>query len=124
MTIQEKSNLVLDALGGSRGFDQQRIAQAGIMIISTLLKKNADYGSSAWTRPLLAQTVPPQDAILVRMSDKVARITGLQNGRKPEVEESLIDTVADLVGYGILWLSCPDEEDQQSNSSASSKSAK
>lgn len=38
--------LFQEALAGRRGPDQQRIAEEGLNFIQTLLKKNADYGSS------------------------------------------------------------------------------
>lgn len=92
------------ALKGDRGEDQQRIAEAGVSIIDTLLRKNHDYGNSAWTPPVLAPGVDIRSAIFCRMSDKVQRIAQLQKSGKAEVAESLDDSVRDLVGYGILWI--------------------
>ena len=90
--------------------DRRRIAQVGIQLIGTLLKKNADYGSSAWRVPLAAPHLSASDAILVRISDKVARIANLSSGHTPEVQESLEDTIADLAGYAILLLAKPKSE--------------
>ena len=102
-------SLIRQALAADRGEDQRRIAAAGLSVVATLLKKNADYGSSAWTRPVTAPHLPARTAILVRMADKVNRIGALQN-KPPEVAgESLSDTVLDLAGYAILYDSCPDE---------------
>lgn len=88
--------------------NQVRIAEIGLEWLSTLLKKNADYGSSVWKAPALKPGMDAGDAILVRMSDKVSRIASLQeNG--PEVSESLEDTMADLGAYALLWLARPKE---------------
>jgi hypothetical protein len=99
-------NLIDDALSGERGADQQRIAEAGIDFIETLLKKNRDYGSSVWENPVLAPQMPVSAAILVRMSDKVKRIASLSN-KEPEVQESFDDTVKDLGAYCLLYLARP-----------------
>jgi hypothetical protein len=101
--IPEDQQLVADALRGGRGIDQRVIAETGLRIVATLLRKNADYGSSAWKPPVMAPHLNPGDAMLCRMSDKVARISQLSNG-SPEVAESLDDSVGDLGGYSILWL--------------------
>ena len=92
------------ALSGARGADQERLAEVGLELVSLLLKKNADYGGSAWRRPLLAPELEPRTAMLCRMSDKLERILSLRE-RSPEVvSESLRDTFADLAGYLILYL--------------------
>jgi len=46
----------------------------------------------------------PEQALLCRMSDKVARIGTLTAGNKAQVAESLEDTIRDLAGYCLLWL--------------------
>jgi hypothetical protein len=105
-------NLVTDALNEVRGPDQQRIAEKGIEWIAELLKKNQDYGSSAWSRPLLAPELPPRSAILVRMSDKINRLLSLLAKGSAEVkEESFLDTMRDLGCYTLLYLTCSTEED-------------
>jgi len=95
---------VRQALDGHNGADQQLIAETGLELIAMLLRKNADYGSSAWTSPVLAPGMSPMEAIQCRMSDKVARLAGLAGGRSAEVSESVVDTMSDLTGYGMLWL--------------------
>jgi hypothetical protein len=97
-----------EALSGDRGKDQQRIALVGLQWLDTLLRKNADYGSSAWKRPKLAPHLSVGDAILARMSDKVERIESL-SGKSAEVAESLTDTMNDLGSYALLWLARPAE---------------
>lgn len=97
--------VVLDAFNGAQGDDQCLIAEMGIEIIATLLRKNKDYGSSVFKRPAYVPDLPAGAAILVRKSDKLQRLAHLMSSNKtPEVAESIIDTMKDDVGYGILWL--------------------
>jgi hypothetical protein len=119
--------LLRKALDGERGDDQKRIADIGLKVVATLLRKNRDYGGSAHKRPVLVPTLAPRQAILVRMSDKVHRIITLLGAADasrsphglsessiasgpPEVQESLEDSFTDLIGYSMLWLTCPEEE--------------
>lgn len=98
------------ALRGDRGPDQQRIAVEGLNFIQTLLKKNADYGSSVWEPPVLAPNMSRGDSILVRMSDKVKRIQTIQRNGKAEISsEALEDSIRDLAAYGLLYLCRPQE---------------
>ena len=66
-----------------------------------LRKKNKDYGSSYdKTVEELGETV-----ILVRIMDKFNRLKQLiKSGDAPEVEETIEETLSDLVGYGIIEL--------------------
>ena len=103
----EQLNLLGDALVGERGKDQERIAVIGLQWLTTLLCKNADYGSSAWKPPVLRPGLNAGDAIMVRMSDKIERIATL-NYHTAEVEdESIEDTISDLGSYCLLWLARP-----------------
>ena len=79
------------------------LAEIGVENLATLLRKNADYGGSALYQPMLIPALNAQRALLVRMSDKIARIQSLQN-KGPEVAESLEDTVLDLANYCLLWV--------------------
>jgi len=105
----EDKELLRIALNGDRGPDQQRIAEIGLDLVATLLRKNNDYGSSAWSNPFLIPYMNPKDGILCRASDKVARIASLAL-RPAEVKESLRDTIKDLAGYCLLWLGAPDAD--------------
>lgn len=105
----DDANILYDALEGKRGDNQKRIATVGLKVVATLLRKNHDYGSSVWKTPVLAPDVPPAQAILVRMSDKVARIAQLATS-KAEVNESLDETLLDLAGYAILKVAMPTEQ--------------
>ena len=97
--------LITEALSNQRGTDQQLIAETGVSIVELLIRKNTDYGSSAWTPPILAPGVDPDTAMRVRMSDKLARITQiLASASDPLVNESIDETFGDLAGYLILLL--------------------
>lgn len=85
-------------------FIKRCIAEEGLNLTCLLLHKNADYGNSALFPPVLAPHVPPEQAILVRMSDKVARLTNLlSKGAEISINESIADTISDLAGYAILY---------------------
>ena len=79
------------------------LAEIGVENLATLLRKNADYGSSGLNEPILVPGIEPRRALLVRMSDKIARIQTLQH-KGPEVAESLEDTMLDLANYCLLWV--------------------
>lgn len=100
-------SLLSQAWGGERGPDQEAIADAAIAWAATILRKNADYGSSVWSVPMLAPDMTAGDAILVRMTDKIHRIAALRS-KGPEVKgESLEDSIRDLGAYCLLYLSRP-----------------
>lgn len=103
--------IVREALHGERGEDQKRLAEQGIRLTEELIKKNTDYGGSAWKPPVLVPNLEPKTAILVRMSDKIERIQSLVSRKAdPLVNESLDLTILDLSGYGLLWLTAPEEK--------------
>jgi hypothetical protein len=108
----ETARLIQAALSGSRGEDQKRIAEQGVDFIGTLLRKNNDYGSSVWKRPLLAPNTDVAAAILVRMTDKVERLISLQSKAAEVVSESFDDTMKDLGAYALLYLARPKKDGQ------------
>lgn len=101
------ASTVFQALTGERGDDQKRIAEVIIGWGDLLLKKNSDYGSSAWKRPVLAPGLDTDAAMRVRMSDKIERISSLLQKGSAEVDESIEDTIKDLGAYCLLWLARP-----------------
>lgn len=106
-TNNSLGNLV-KALAGELGDDQKRIAETGIAWLDMLLRKNQDYGSSAWKPPRLAPKLAAGDAILVRLSDKLERLsTLLANQGAAKVDESIEDTMRDAGGYFLLYLARP-----------------
>jgi hypothetical protein len=62
-------------------------------IADMLIKKNADYGDKNLTKPGMA-------GIIVRLSDKLARLENLQD-KKGHVNETIEDTLKDIAGYAI-----------------------
>jgi hypothetical protein len=100
--------LLHQALDGKRGNDQKRIAVVGLAWLATLLRKNHDYESSAWQIPTLLPELSVGDAILVRMSDKINRLSALHAKPGEVTDESFSDTMGDLGSYALLWLSRPD----------------
>lgn len=99
----------MDALGaafhGKAGRQRQAITRVVMALATKLLQKNADYGGSAFQSPMLAPNVPAADAILTRLSDKLARFINLA-GKEDEaqVDEALVETAGDACGYFVLWL--------------------
>ena len=93
--------------------DAQIISEVGLSVIDLLLRKNSDYGSSAFVTPVLTPNLSPRTAIQCRMSDKIARLATLlaSPATDPQVTESVEDTMRDLAGYAILWLACPEKVD-------------
>lgn len=94
----------------------QALADPGFRtrLAGTLIDKHNDYGRSGVRPPELAQHISAPDGILVRESDKLARLRQLQSkGYTPKVAESIEDTAFDLVGYAaLLYLAIQDEQQQ------------
>lgn len=88
---------------------EKQIRTIGGQVIELLCRKHHDYGGSAWERPVLAPDMQVGDAILCRMSDKIARLQRLRL-HPAKVDESIEDTIYDLVGYGILYLARPQDD--------------
>lgn len=103
-------DMIRQANAGQNGEDQQRLASIGLGVVDTLLKKNTDYGGSAWETPILAPNMTAKEAIQCRISDKIKRLQKLLSGNTAQVSESVEDTMKDLAGYAILWLGCPKEK--------------
>lgn len=62
-------------------------------IADMLIKKNADYGDSNLIKHGMT-------GIIVRLSDKLARLENLQD-KKGQVDETIEDTLKDIAGYAI-----------------------
>jgi hypothetical protein len=62
-------------------------------------RKNNDYGNSMFESPFLNPMLPPGAAIAVRASDKLARLRNLAKSGTQEVNESVRETVIDLIVY-------------------------
>lgn len=81
---------------------QDKISEVVKRLRKMLISKNQNYGNSAFCSPILLPHLKPEAALLVRMSDKVARLVSLASGEKDRVGESIEDTLLDLAGYCIL----------------------
>jgi hypothetical protein len=95
---------IRQAAAGQMGDDAKNIVTTGLDILDTLLRKNHDYGGSAWKTPVLAPGLTPREAIQCRMSDKIERLQKLLAGNNAMVQESIEDSMRDLAGYAVLWL--------------------
>lgn len=102
---------ILDALEGKEGHRQKLIAETSISITEILLRKNKDYGDSVFKTPILAPHVEVLDAILVRASDKIGRFRNLKESERQVTDESILDTLTDLIGYLTLYLTQVTDED-------------
>lgn len=81
---------------------QEKISEVVKRLRGMLISKNQNYGNSAFCSPILLPHLKPEAALLVRMSDKIARLASLASGEKDRVGESIEDTFLDLAGYCVL----------------------
>jgi len=65
-----------------------------------LIRKNRDYGNSFSKQ----YEKYGMTSSLIRMEDKMNRLSNLISGAKQEVNESIDDTLQDLAGYALLTL--------------------
>jgi hypothetical protein len=81
---------------------EQRLEKIAEEIVEIVIKKNKDYGNSF---DLMIDKYG-MIALLIRFQDKIGRLDSLVlKGQKQEVEdESYVDTLKDIVGYGLLAL--------------------
>lgn len=101
--------LLQNALDGDRGKDQKRIAEVGLKWLSTLLRKNHDYESSAWETPVLLPDLSVGDSILLRIGEKIKRLRALRAKQNEVTDDSFSGTMGDLGSYCLLWLSRPED---------------
>ena len=68
--------------------------------------KNSDYaiGSDAFLnfRACEALNIPAEIGLLVRMTDKLTRISNLLNKKASVKNETITDTLSDLANYGMI----------------------
>ncbi|MBQ2622329.1 MAG: DUF1599 domain-containing protein [Thermoguttaceae bacterium] len=90
-----------------KGTDPQTIAIEGVFnyLFDLILRKNYDYGSNVFSPPVLNPTSTAESAILTRLSDKFARLQNILRRDSMVADETLEDTIADIAGYCILFLS-------------------
>lgn len=72
----------------------------------TLLEKNKKYGAAYLEPPVLTPHLAPGVTLLVRMSDKISRLQSLALDAcyHDQTGEAFEDTLKDLAGYCILYL--------------------
>jgi hypothetical protein len=107
--------LVTSAIQSTEDNDQKKIADYGIQWLAMMLRKNADYGSSVFKKPLLAPSLDAGSVILVRMSDKISRLENLCKGTNPQVNETFLDTVSDLGAYCLLYMISQEKDVKDGN---------
>jgi len=89
--------------GDEMTFNQSAKQKAGEVAV-TLAKKQKDYGKNN----ILGCPVGAEMGIIVRLFDKLNRLSNLyQKGEKPS-NESLYDTVLDICGYGLILMMLQD----------------
>ena len=97
LNTMDVTHLLLDG----RPMEQEECKEELDEIINILKAKNHDYGSSTHDTVELFGMVPSYG---VRIVDKLNRVKSLAFGKDPQVNESLQDTLIDLVGYLLLFL--------------------
>lgn len=124
INIEDNKKLLEEALKGERGPDQTLIAEIGLEFLTTILRKNMDYGSSVFKPPILNPTLPAKSAIEVRLSDKITRFQQLKKAEANVKTESIQDTMRDFGAYGILWLIADEIERREKSSGEVDESTK
>lgn len=99
--------------------NEERIDRLTGRLNDLLKAKNKAYGNSVCKVPALASWLPVDSAILVRMSDKIARLDNLmdkanQDGPTNDLGESIEDTLMDLAGYCLLLIQVREGENNDS----------
>jgi len=92
--------------------DQELIKEKMERVTSLLLRKNHDYGSSFRKPGILSGALDSKMKLLVRIDDKLERLANLLGkGTDGDVaDESVSDTVSDLIGYFVLLKILLDED--------------
>jgi len=101
-------------LKGDSMNDQELIKEKMESVTDLLLRKNRDYGSSFRKPGILSGALDSKSKLLVRIDDKLERLGNLfeKNSDGDVLNESMSDTVTDLVGYFVLLGILLDEERQ------------
>lgn len=78
----------------------QAIGELAKEVADLVVKKQLDYGKNN----ILNSPVSPEIGVLVRLSDKIARLNNLIGQGKEAKNESIDDTWQDIIGYGLIGL--------------------
>lgn len=83
-----------------------RMAELYAANVEISRKKNSDYnaGTDPFGNFKISEMfgIPAEKAILVRMSDKMARIASLLNKPALVLDESILDSLSDLANYSMI----------------------
>ncbi len=92
--------------------DQELIRETMAEVTDLLLRKNRDYGSSFRKPGIVSGALDAKSKLLVRIDDKLERLINLLGkGTDGDVaNESISDTVTDLIGYFVLLKILLDED--------------
>ena len=81
------------------------LARLGLRQVALVLRKGNDYGGSIFKAPVLTPGMDAGSAILVRLSDKLARLERLIDRKhQAQVDEPIAETMADVIGYCLLYI--------------------
>jgi len=81
----------------SKTFNEE-VHKKATEIADLVISKQKDYGKGN----ILNSVVKPELAVLVRLQDKLSRAANLVQSGADANNESLKDTYADIVGYGLI----------------------
>lgn len=99
VTLPESVKNVLD-FGIVESDETTTITKIALDIVRMLEKKNKDYGDSY---AILREEYGPI-SFVIRLSDKINRLKTLVNKPQADSDESLEDTIRDIIGYCLLEL--------------------
>lgn len=68
----------------------------------TLANKNRNYGGGIFEDSNLV-ILPAKEGMLLRLEDKINRLTTLAHGEPDRVDEPFSDTMLDMAGYAVLY---------------------
>lgn len=78
-------------------FDEEAL-KAAESVANLVIRKQRDYGPKNITNSIVQTEI----AVAVRLTDKIARLVNLASSGKEAENESLKDTVDDIIGYGLV----------------------
>ena len=90
---------------------EEKIRQVGQEVIDLLCEKNRSYGGSAFSPIRIFSKLSPEEAVKIRIDDKLCRIIG---GREDAFGE---DAIKDLIGYLIILLTLRRMKNETENDS-------
>ena len=74
------------------------VRQLALEVAEVVIKKQHDYGPNN----IMKSLIPTNQAIAVRLNDKLARIVHLDSKSLTPENESMSDSWTDVIGYGLV----------------------